>query len=365
MALDRTLHWWLALAGLALMIAFQSPLRAQVPGLPRPPARYTGQSLWDLPNVPEEKVDLGLWALVVAKEFDPSVDVQANLDLLDSMAEAILRTLPPKATDWQKVQAVRAFQYDSGAWNGGRPFYFDLVEQVGDSGEKMTLSNYLQTRSGNCVTMPAMFLALMERVAPEVRIAGAVTPDHVYLRFRDRQRGRLMNIETSNGGQLLSDQTIIEQVGGVTDLALSNGLWMRDVTKKELIARMMEPLALNAFRHRNYWEEQGYTLLMHQSAPDLFWTEVAIYTATVDKHDYYCEKNRLSKLGQGAPLDYMDRMQWDMLHRALGEAVVSMAERGYTGPAERLAKLREEQAREKESQRGESAEARSSEGTMR
>jgi regulator of sirC expression with transglutaminase-like and TPR domain len=366
MALNRTWDCRIALTGLLIIgCCLQARAQAPVPGLPHPPARYTDQSIWDLPNVPEEKVDLGLWALVIAKEFDPSVDVQAGLDLLDSMAETIRRTLPPKATDWQKVQAVRTFQYDSGAWNRRHPFHFDLTDQIGDSGEKLTLTDYLRTRAGNCVTMPTLFLALMERVAPEVHLAGAITPDHVYLRYHDRRTGKRVNVETTNGGQILTDRTIADQVGGVTDLAVSNGLWMRDVTKKEILARMMEPLALRARLRRNYRMEQGYTLLMLQSAPNLFWSEVAVYTATIDRHDYYCERNRLWKLGQGEPLTYEDQTQWGMLHRALDEAVVSMAERGYTTPAERLAKLREEQAREKDRRRAASAEVRSSQGAAR
>jgi hypothetical protein len=59
MALNRTSGRRIVLTGLLLIVGccLQTRAQAPFPGLPHPPARYTGQSIWDLPNVPEGKVD--------------------------------------------------------------------------------------------------------------------------------------------------------------------------------------------------------------------------------------------------------------------------------------------------------------------
>ena len=36
---------------------------------------YRGQKVADLLTVPENKVDIGLWALIIAKEYDSTIDV--------------------------------------------------------------------------------------------------------------------------------------------------------------------------------------------------------------------------------------------------------------------------------------------------
>ena len=86
--------------------------------------------------------------------IDPAFDRRTVFDQLDSLTQ-IARDLangdPSPAT---KLAALRQLLHEKGAWNGHRPFEYDHVDfknlSVG------LLSQYLETRRGNCVTMPIL-----------------------------------------------------------------------------------------------------------------------------------------------------------------------------------------------------------------
>ena len=118
----------------------------------------TSQSIYDLVQVPEENVDVGLWALVLAKTFDPTLNVEPYLQRLDAMAAEIKRMLAGRTSDLDKLLAIKTFLYESGPWNDGHPFDYDLDDPLGAKPENQLLSTYLDTRKGNCVSMPTLFL---------------------------------------------------------------------------------------------------------------------------------------------------------------------------------------------------------------
>ena len=62
---------------IGLLCLFESGFAQQrFPATYQPDRTYTGQSIHDLVQVSEENVDIGLWALVLAKTFDPALDVE-------------------------------------------------------------------------------------------------------------------------------------------------------------------------------------------------------------------------------------------------------------------------------------------------
>jgi hypothetical protein len=92
----------------------------------------------------------------------------------------------PGADSARKLDALRALIYKSGPWNGFRPFDYDF-DNFKDLRVKL-LSRYLETRLGNCVTMPILFLILAEKIGLDLSLA--VAPVYLYLRRRDESGHR-------------------------------------------------------------------------------------------------------------------------------------------------------------------------------
>jgi regulator of sirC expression with transglutaminase-like and TPR domain len=204
---------------------------------------YLGQTVWQLPETPEEKIDIGLWALIIAKEFDPTVDVCAYSHQLDCFIHEIRLMLANRVTDRDEFAAVRMFIYDGGIWNGQHPFEYDLNDPLGTNLSHQLLSSYIDTKKGNCISMPTLFLALMQRLDRSVPIYAISAPLHLFCRIKDRQTGDVWNFEATNG-TVARNVWYIEKMN-IPQKGIESGIYMRELSKKEFLGELISILLNN------------------------------------------------------------------------------------------------------------------------
>jgi regulator of sirC expression with transglutaminase-like and TPR domain len=230
-----------------------------------PKSDYQGQTIWDIKDVPEENIDIGLWALILAKEFDSSIDVNGYLSELDLMKEEILKMVGNRKKQLVKFLMTRMFIYEKGEWNDS-PFSYDLDDPLGDKLENQLLSTYIDSRKGNCVSMPTLFLALMERVEPNIKINGVSAPMHLFCRFYDNESGDIWNVETTNGGNPARNIWYIE-TQGISKTAIDSGAYMQDLSKKQFIGLLLNTLVSKYRRSGDYEKAMAYANLMLELNP--------------------------------------------------------------------------------------------------
>jgi regulator of sirC expression with transglutaminase-like and TPR domain len=206
-----------------------------------PIIQYTGQTIWDLPNVKEENIDVGLWALILAREYDSTINVQKYSDSLDFFAQEVREMLAGRTSDRDKFAAVRMFIYESGKWNAFHRFDYDLDDPFGKKLENQLLSTFIDSRNGNCVSMPTLFYSLMRRVDKDIPVSIVPAPLHLFCRIRDRQTGDVWNFETTNG-QTARNVWYIETMNTSTKM-IESGLYMREYSSKEFLAELICILA--------------------------------------------------------------------------------------------------------------------------
>ena len=228
---------------------------------------YTNQSVSDIINEKEENVDIGFWALVIAREYDNSIDVQKYLSALDEMANEIKRMLAGREKDIDKFLALRMFLYEAGEWNDYNPFSYDLDDPLGKDFEHQLLSNYIDSRKGNCVSMPTLFLALMERVDPSIPFVGVKAPLHLFCRLKDRQTGDVWNVETTSGGNPARNQWYIDKMK-ISQTALENKTYLKDLSKKEYIAELIGVLIARERSEGNFEKAMKYADLVLKLSPN-------------------------------------------------------------------------------------------------
>ncbi len=205
-----------------------------------PVREYHGQTVWDLPSTAEEEIDVGLWALVGAKEFNPKVDVAWYSSQLDSSVAEIRRMLANRSSDKDKFAATRMFIYDAGVWNAQQSFEYDLADPLGSDLSHQLLSFYLDSRKGNCVSMPTMFNALMQRLDPSISVSAVNAPLHLFCRFKDRQTGDEWNLECTNG-TTARNVWYLESMN-IPKKVIESGIYMRRLSKKEFLAELISIL---------------------------------------------------------------------------------------------------------------------------
>ncbi len=182
----------------------------------------------------ESNLDFAEAKLAIDKMVDPAIDVEIARAELDQLAAAAATLAGPLATATQKVAAVRKVIYEPGLWNGKRVFAYDHDDPLGKSVNNKLLPTYLKTRRGNCVTMPALFVILADRLGVDVTLSTA--PLHLFVKYRD-EAGRWINLETTSGANPARDAWI-RQVGAISDEQVARGAYMATLTRREAVSHL-------------------------------------------------------------------------------------------------------------------------------
>lgn len=201
-------------------------------------------------SCPEDRFDYGRAKLALDKIIDPSIDIGATMAELDDMAERARHLAGGARSIDARLTALRKLIYQSGAWNDHRPFDYDHSNFRGRDVRVKLLSHYLATRRGDCVSRPALFLILAEKLGIDVALSTA--PLHVFVRYRDR-RGRIVNLETTSGA-LPARDIWLRQIRPVSDRALETGLYLRTLSRREGVA-VMANAVVQYLRDRHRYEE--------------------------------------------------------------------------------------------------------------
>lgn len=201
---------------------------------------YEARQLKALLQTPADKIDLAQAKLTIDKLVDPSIDVPANLTKIDAIVATIRSMLPSNPTDNDTLNTLRRYLYQPGPWNGNQAYSYDLDDPLGTKIANKLLPYYLETRKGNCVSMPLLFVILGQRLGLD--ITASTAPLHIFVKYTDRQTQKTLNIEATSGGTVARDEWIRQQIP-MTDTALQNGLYLQPLTKTETVATMALTLA--------------------------------------------------------------------------------------------------------------------------
>lgn len=179
-----------------------------------------------------DAVDFARVKIEVDRMIDPSIDVDAQLAQIDQMVATIRTMLQPNATSWDKVEIIRRYIYQAGEWNDGRAFSYDHDDPYGLDVRNKLLSDYIQDRRGNCITMPFLFIILGQRLGLDV--TPAMAPLHVFVKFTDDE-GVTHNLETTSGAGRARDQHYRDLLP-ITDAAISNGVFLSPLDTEQSVA---------------------------------------------------------------------------------------------------------------------------------
>lgn len=129
-----------------------------------------------------------------------------------------------------------------------KAFEYDFKDYLGEKDySKMFVSKLLKTGSGQCHSMPLLYLILAEAMGTEAYLS--LAPNHSYIRFMDDE-GEMRNIELTNG--MFSTNTFLLESGYIKSEALQNKIYMENLTKRELLGMAYFDLA------RGYVHKFGY-----------------------------------------------------------------------------------------------------------
>lgn len=173
------------------------------------------------------------------------------------------------------------------------PMQYDFEDIRGEKDwTKMFVSKLLMAKSGQCHSLPLLYLILCEETNTKANLA--FSPSHSYAKFKDAS-GNWYNVELTNG-RIVSDAFILAS-GYVTSEALKNHIYMEPQTKKQAIANCLNDLSMG------YIDKYGYDSFVSQCADTTLKYAPANISALMLKSNYQTRRLEwvVSQLGRPNP----------------------------------------------------------------
>lgn len=221
-------------------------------------------------SIENTELDYGHAKLALDRLIEPADSTAATMATLDRMAENARHLAGPSPTPDMLFAALRRLIYQDGPWNDRRPFAYDHADPLGQRIGNKLLSTYLATRRGNCVSMPALFLILADRLGLDVALSTA--PLHVFVRYRS-ESGRVLNLETTSGAHPARDEWYRRHMP-MTDRAIDGGLYMRSLSKREGVALLASTLLEHLMGQRRFGDALAVSDIILRHAPRDVYTMV-------------------------------------------------------------------------------------------
>ncbi|MFS4474619.1 hypothetical protein [Chryseobacterium sp. T20] len=127
---------------------------------------------------------------------------------------------------------------------------YDFEDYMGAKDySKMFVSKLMKTNTGQCHSMPLLYLMLAEQIGAEAFLV--VSPNHSYIRFKDGD-GEVLSVELTNG--MFSANSFVLNSGYIKAEALKNKLYMQNLSKREVLSQTYVDLA-SGYIHKFGYDE--------------------------------------------------------------------------------------------------------------
>lgn len=119
------------------------------------------------------------------------------------------------------------------------PMQYDFDDYRGEKDHsKMFVTKLINSHTGQCHSLPLLYLILCEKVGAEASLA--FSPHHTYIKFKDKQNN-WYNLELTQG-RITTDAFIVGS-GFISSTAIKNKVYMEAKTKQQVIAHCLSDLA--------------------------------------------------------------------------------------------------------------------------
>lgn len=194
----------------------------------------TASEIEKLLTLPENKVDVGIVALTLAKEFYPNLDVAAYSSRIDLLAEKVRRLARGTQDPEQRIRVLNTVLFRQ------EGIHYDRTPFARSKQDYYFLNGILDTKQGLCYTMPLLYVAVAQRLGYPIYPVAA--PDHLFARYVNPDF-KEQNIETTSGGKYFSDDMYAEDFA-IGFKGRASGSYLRTLSYREFIG---EIVAANAY----------------------------------------------------------------------------------------------------------------------
>lgn len=165
---------------------------------------------------------------IKSKKIDESDNSSKNLAIFQYFADD---------TKQNGKVAHKAVKYDFDDYMGVKDY------------SKMFVSKLIKSNTGQCHSMPLLYLILAEQIGAEAFLV--LSPNHSYIRYVD-DIGEMQSLELTNG--MFSANSFVLNSGYIKSEALQNKLYMQNLDKKQVLSQTFVDLA-SGYIHKFGYDE--------------------------------------------------------------------------------------------------------------
>lgn len=130
------------------------------------------------------------------------------------------------------------------------PIKYDFEDYWGrQNWSKMFVTKLLKTNTGQCHSMPLLYLTLAEAIDAEAYLS--LSPNHSYIKFQD-EKEKWYNLELTNA--MFTVSSFVLNNGYITAEAIQNKIYMQNLTKQQLLSQFYTDLA-SGYLHKFGYDE--------------------------------------------------------------------------------------------------------------
>ena len=178
----------------------------------------------------EEDIDLLYAALLIARLDNDEVDVPAYRAEVERMARKIRASLPAKADETAKREALNKYLFTERGFHGSRGDYYDRANSH--------MSEVLDDREGLPITLSVLYIELGRRLG--LKIEGVGMPGHFVVRHVPA-KGEPILIDVYEGGKPMTRDEAAKKVEETTGEPFKDE-YLAATPKRAILARMLHNL---------------------------------------------------------------------------------------------------------------------------
>jgi regulator of sirC expression with transglutaminase-like and TPR domain len=188
-------------------------------------------SLTRLFALPEDQIDLGRAALLLACLEYPDLNVDAELRRLDELARQAAPFVPPDFPAEARLKGLETFLGGVCGFRGNQDDYYDPSNSF--------LNRVLDRRTGIPISLSVVYLETARRLG--LRLFGVGLPGHFLVKYQDRENR--VFLDPFHGGRVLTADGCREIVEGMYrgEVAFREDM-LAAVDKRYIILRMLHNL---------------------------------------------------------------------------------------------------------------------------
>lgn len=188
---------------------------------------------------PEEAIDLGRAALLVACTEYPELDMEAELARLDALAHEAEPHVRAQAGNPGRVAALCFYLADVCGFHGNEHDYYDPKNSF--------LNQVLERKTGIPITLSVVYMEVGRRLG--LPLFGVGLPGHFLVKYQDSRQA--LFLDPFGGGRRITAADCREMVTGMYEGKIQfQEEFLAAVTKKYILLRMLNNLRGIYLNHR-------------------------------------------------------------------------------------------------------------------